>query len=98
MRISFAAGARQDITESFQFYRRSSPAAAERFASAINTAIDSIARDPQRFLLIRQGVRACSLVGFPFQVVYRQNSQENDLLILAIAHAKRQPGFWRDRG
>lgn len=40
-------------------------------------------------------VRSKGVDGFPFRVVYYV---EDELLtILAVAHAKRRPGYWRDR-
>lgn len=35
------------------------------------------------------------LLGFPYQVVYRVGADE--IRILAFAHLKRRPGFWRRR-
>ena len=32
---------------------------------------------------------------FPFRIVYR--SIGDRVLVVAIAHAKRRPGYWRDR-
>jgi len=33
--------------------------------------------------------------GFPYQIVYRPTGE--DIRILAFAHLKRRPGFWRHR-
>jgi hypothetical protein len=33
---------------------------------------------------------------FPFSVVYRLRPEE--IVILAVAHQKRKPGYWRGRG
>ena len=32
---------------------------------------------------------------FPYQVVYRLTASE--ILIVAVAHLKRRPGYWKDR-
>lgn len=40
-------------------------------------------------------VRSKSVTGFPYRVVYFVH---DDLLtVVAVAHAKRRPGYWRDR-
>ncbi|MFT3873844.1 MAG: type II toxin-antitoxin system RelE/ParE family toxin [Nocardioides sp.] len=40
-------------------------------------------------------VRSKQVQGFPFRVVY---FVEHDLLkVVAVAHSKRRPGYWRDR-
>jgi plasmid stabilization system protein ParE len=33
--------------------------------------------------------------GFPYQIVYRLDS--DDIRVIAIAHLRRRPGFWRHR-
>jgi toxin ParE1/3/4 len=35
------------------------------------------------------------LASFPLSVVYF--SEQNTLFVVAVAHAKRRPGYWRDR-
>jgi hypothetical protein len=40
-------------------------------------------------------VRSKGVSGFPYRVVY---FVDGDLLtVVAVAHAKRRPGYWRDR-
>lgn len=41
------------------------------------------------------GVRSCVLRPFPYAIVYLELPDE--ILILAIAHAKREPGYWQRR-
>ena len=50
---------------------------------------------PQWPGLDAQGVRKASLARFPFSVAYVV--LESRILILAVAHASRRPGYWRDR-
>jgi hypothetical protein len=38
---------------------------------------------------------AVQVRGFPYLVVYRVGA--HDLLIVAVAHAKRRPGYWARR-
>jgi toxin ParE1/3/4 len=40
-------------------------------------------------------VRSRGVTGFPFRVVYCV--EDGLLTIVAVAHAKRRPGYWRDR-
>jgi hypothetical protein len=32
---------------------------------------------------------------FPYQIVYRRRPDE--IVIVAVAHVKRKPGYWKDR-
>lgn len=40
-------------------------------------------------------IRRCRLRRFPYSEVYTQEGAE--LLVLAIAHQHRKPGYWRNR-
>ena len=43
----------------------------------------------------RLAVRAKSIRGFPYRIMYVVH--EGSVLILAYAHEKRRPGYWEDR-
>jgi plasmid stabilization system protein ParE len=93
--IEFLQGARVDFDESFDWYARRSARAAIGFSLAVDNAINSITADPARFPTTHAGCRYCSLKKYPFTVVFHDNSDR--LVIVAVAHAKRRPGYWRKR-
>ncbi len=93
--IELLPGARLDFDESFDWYAKRSEEAAVRFAAEIETTLEKISNAPERFSLIDSMHRDCLLQRFPFRVVYRIVSGR--LLVVAIAHAKRQPGYWESR-
>lgn len=72
----------------------------ERFESAVRGAIDAAVDSPESWAVWRDWdrqrvVRSKSVSGFPYRVVY---FVDDDLLrIVAVAHAKRRPGYWRER-
>jgi plasmid stabilization system protein ParE len=45
--------------------------------------------------LVDLNVRAKSLKRFPYSVLY--SVENNEIVVLAIAHQSRKPGCWRDR-
>ncbi len=65
------------------------------FVAAIDDAINAIVADPSRFPRLDNDVRSCSVYRYPFRVVFYEESER--IVILAIAHAKRRPGYWRRR-
>ena len=95
MRIDFHPGATKDLEESLDWYAERSTAAAQGFALAIDAALESIAANPDRFRMVGRRHRACSLVAYPFQIVFRNDGSR--LFVIAVAHAKRRPGYWRRR-
>lgn len=46
-------------------------------------------------LNFERDLRKYTLRQFPFSIVYQDFSSE--ILILALAHGWRQPGYWKDR-
>ena len=55
------------------------------------TALNKIAAVPEQFALVDALHRECLVKRFPFRIVYRIESAS--VLIVAIAHAKRRPGY-----
>ena len=97
MRVKFHPQARADLKEGKAFYTKRSPLAALAFAREIQTAISRVADTPKRFPAGEYGTREFVLPWrFPYTIVYR--IQKDDLIVIvAIAHQSREPGFWRDR-
>jgi plasmid stabilization system protein ParE len=93
--VEFHPGAKDDYDESFDWYAKRSHQAAINFASAIADARDRIVRNPELFAAIDSVHRACSLLRFPFRLIYR--IQNTRLVIIAVAHAKRRPKYWLSR-
>jgi plasmid stabilization system protein ParE len=93
--VDYLLGARQDFDESFDWYATRSTEAAVRFDTAVDAALSAIAADPHRFEALDDIHRACPVARYPFRVVYRVESDR--ILVVAIAHAKRRPGYWKSR-
>jgi toxin ParE1/3/4 len=96
MRVKFHPAARADLKEGKAFYRSRSPLAAVAFANEIETALSRIAESPQRYPLAEHETREFVMPWrFPYTIVYRV---VHDLIVVvAIAHQSREPGYWRDR-
>lgn len=93
--IEFHPKARRDFDEAVDWYAGRSQKAALGFVAAIDDVLERIAADPERFPVAISNCRSCSLLRFPFQVVFR--IEANRLLLVAVAHAKRRPGYWSRR-
>lgn len=67
------------------------------FLRHVGAAFSSIAQDPKRFPRLRkfQAVQKCRVSCFPFSIYYLESPSE--LTVIAIAHGKRQPGYWQQR-
>ena len=67
-----------------------------RFLSAIYDGLERIARAPQRWPRHFHGTRLI-LHRFPFSIIHRDEPSVDSVNILATAHHKRKPGYWKNR-
>jgi plasmid stabilization system protein ParE len=93
--VEFDAAARAEFDEAFNWYAERSPGAALGFATEVDVAIESIAADPDRFQRTYAKCQLYRLKRYPYCVVYYRVGFA--LRVVAIAHAKRRPGYWLDR-
>jgi len=78
-----------------EWYRERSNSAANAFLAEIDQAVAKISENPETWPLYIQGTRRLVLQRFPFSVVYREVFAR--IQIVAIAHGKRRPGYWKGR-
>lgn len=77
-------------------YLSKSATAEEAFRRELERAVTLIREHPETWPSYVYGTRRFVLHRFPYSVVYRTDGASS--LIVAIAHAKRKPGYWRSRG
>ena len=78
------------------WYAERSSRAPATFIEEIDNAITSILNTPRRWPVFELDCRRCPLFRFPYSIVYREKS--GDVVeILAVAHGRRRPGYWRER-
>lgn len=70
------------------------------FFDAVDAAIDHILERPRAGTLVPRmpadlSVRRRAVTRFPYHVIYLESGM--DIRILAIAHDRRKPGYWKDR-
>ncbi|MBS0263829.1 MAG: type II toxin-antitoxin system RelE/ParE family toxin [Planctomycetes bacterium] len=94
-RLEFLPRARSDFDESFDWYAENSLRAAVRFADAVDLALSRIIADSTQFASPDGVHRECPVSRYPHRIVYRIAG--DCVLIVAIAHAKRRPGYWKRR-
>jgi toxin ParE1/3/4 len=93
--IDYHPMARLEAMEVFDWYRVRSLLAAERFQRELEEAQRVIQDLPDAWPPYLAGTRHYLLKRFPYGVVYRR--QESQIEIVAVAHTRREPGYWADR-
>ena len=78
------------------WYRQRDASVATRFRDAVDSAVNRICADAESHPVLVDEIRWIKVRRFPYILVFvRENS--NSLLVLALAHAKRRPGYWKRR-
>lgn len=93
--VSFHPAAIEEAEAAARWYRQRSARAAARFLDEINSVIDRILGAPLRWPEGPLGTRRARLPCFPFIVIYRESG--DTIQILAFAHGRRRPGYWKKR-
>jgi plasmid stabilization system protein ParE len=93
--LEFLDEAIEEAEAAARWYAERSQTAAGAFADEIDSAIAEITRLPLAWPGYSHNTRRFLLRRFPYSVVYRVS--ESTTLIVAVAHHRRRPGYWRDR-
>jgi plasmid stabilization system protein ParE len=95
MNYGFHPEARLEYRGAAVFYEARQPGLGAAFTREIEAAIDRILETPELFRFVEQDVRRCLAHTFPHGVLY---TVEGDfILIVAVAHGSRKPGYWHER-
>jgi len=65
------------------------------FLDELERAIEKVAENPRRYSVYEFGTRRLLMRRFPFLVVFRET--DAGVEIIAVAHGRRGPGYWRQR-
>jgi plasmid stabilization system protein ParE len=94
-RLRIQSQAQQEINEAFDWYFKHSPQSADAFLTEIGASIAQIASRPQLYPAYTRNTRRRILANFPYSVVFQE--KDEIILVVAVAHSKRRPGYWRGR-
>lgn len=84
-----------ELAEAVVGYAKRSVALAFRFNIQVKFIIKQLRVHADRYPLVVDECRRVVLPAFPYAIIYRIIG--NEVLILAVAHAKKEPTYWRSR-
>jgi len=93
--LKYHPTARREIKAAHAWYVRQSLQAADGFYEELLPALDRIQERPRLYPPHLYGTQRAVLDRYPFSIVYRELLSE--IQIVAVAHAKRRPGYWAGR-
>jgi hypothetical protein len=91
----FLLPAEEEMTEASVFYDSASSGLGAGFLDEVQRVVDILREHPELGQSVGRGLRRALLHPFPFSLIYCV--EVNSILIVAVAHQRRRPDYWRDR-
>lgn len=95
MTLVFLAEAVAEFAEAADFYESRESGLGVRFRQEIEHACRFIERNPSLTRMRRGGYRRVNCPVFPYYVAYILRGDR--VIVVAVAHGHRRPGYWRER-
>jgi toxin ParE1/3/4 len=95
--VRFHRAAQAELDRAFAWYQERNPEVAQRFVVEVRNKAKLVAEAPERWPVVRGTTRRLTLDEFPFSIVYRHRAAERLVWIVAVAHQRRRPDYWRGR-
>ena len=93
--IVFLTPAAEEMLEASLYYERQAPGLGRAFLAEVRRAVQGILQNPRVGQIIQQPIRRRLIHEFPFGILYRVDPHE--IVIIAVSHLRRRPGYWADR-
>lgn len=95
MLVNFHDEAEAELAEAALFYEERVVGLGASFAAEIKSSIAFIQAHPEASPWLGRLLRRFVVKRFPYSIIYRH--EEENIFILAIAHDRRRPGYWKLR-
>ena len=93
--LYFHPKAISEASAAARWYQERSYATGKAFISELDRIIKKIIETPRIYSRYLRDTRRALFHRFPFGVVFRIVSEKIE--VVAIAHGRRRPGYWKDR-
>lgn len=87
--------ANDDLLEARAWYDNIRPQLGERFARAVEDAVETIAEHPLQFPVVHRNRRRAGVHRFPYGIFFE--AQEHRVVVIACFHGRRDPTRWQSR-
>lgn len=93
--VAFHPAAENELVEAAEFYESRSAGLGHRLIDHVEQGVLAIAEAPRRWPAFAGEVRRYLLPPFPYGLLYSELSEQ--ILVVAVMHLHRRPGYWKDR-
>lgn len=84
-----------DASESALWYNEQSEGLGAKFVEAVDREIDRVISNPKLYAVKYKQTRVALVKRFPFGIHYK--IETDNIVVLAILHASRNPRIWTER-
>ena len=95
MKVRLLEIAQSELEQAVFYYNGQVAGLGDAFVLEVVAAIDRIRRFPAGWHPLGEDLRRCRLRRFPYGLIY--HADENEILVIAVAHSHRRPSYWRNR-
>lgn len=95
--VSFHKDFETDLEAVIDFLISRSISLAGRFADEFERAVARVLAFPNSGTPIGGHLYSVLVGRGPYSIIYDFDSETSALIFLAVAHARRRPGYWKDR-
>jgi hypothetical protein len=95
MPVDFLPEADREMIEAARYYQSLTSGLGDDYLDEIEHAVHSIATSPQTWPILDGDFRRRLVKRFPFSVIYRIEPVK--IVIIAVAHLRKKPGYWKKR-
>ena len=94
--VVFHRLARKEVQLAEAWYRTRNAGTAARFRLMVERTAHRIAAAPDTYSFVQIHYRQLRVTGFPYVLIYRIRDDKS-VMVVAVAHTSRRPGYWQQR-
>jgi len=87
--------ARLELIKAAEWYSKQSRGLGAEFVRVIDAAFAAIQSDPLQFPVIDRPIRRSVVRRFPYTIMF--TADQDEIVVLAVFHVRRDPSRWKDR-
>jgi hypothetical protein len=95
MKYFFHPEANEEFLEAINYYNECESGLGFIFMDEVEAAIDRIIKFPKTWTKLSNNTRRCLTRRFPYGIIYQEI--EDRIIIIAVMHLHREPGYWEKR-
>ena len=93
--VVFLPDAEQEMLQAAVYYESQSSGLGRDYLSEVERSVQAVKESPMTWPIVEGELRRRLVRRFPFGILYRIDPEE--IVIIAVAHLRRKPGYWRER-